>query len=388
MKDVMKKHSPLYSPQEAYQQRLEAGILLPDAAHLALILVLQRLYESLMASVASESNKRSHQWHHKLKPAVIKQFFAPSSPVCENLYIWGEVGRGKSMLMDLFCACLPADFPYQRVHYHAFMADIHHRLHTQRQNGKDTADALAPIARDTAIRLKLLCLDEFQVQDIADAMILSRLFSLLLDAGLTVITTSNRPPQDLYKNGLQREYFLKFIDLVKQRFSICELQSPTDYRLQKAQDAPRYFFPLTPENAAQIEQRFAALQTTSVAPLTLYVNDRALVLPHTAQSIAQRIAWCSFDELCRTPLGAEDYAAIAEHFHTLFLVDIPALTREDRNEAKRFVTLIDTLYEYKTEVIFLAATAPEGLYSMGDGNFEFQRTVSRIHEMQSVGGKR
>ena len=208
-------------------------------------------------------------------------------------------------------------------------------------------------------------------------MILSRLFTLMLDAGLSVVTTSNRKPDDLYLHGLQRESFLPFISLVKKRFRVMELLSPTDYRMQKLRGNPTYF---TPENnITTLEKIFTSLSNQHPAPNTLHVNGREVILPHTAGGMA----WCSFDALCRQPLGAADYEALASEFHTVFLTGIPQMTREDRNEAKRFVTLIDTLYEHKTRLLCAAATIPDALYPAGDGSFEFHRTASRLHEMQS-----
>lgn len=347
------------SPTDAYQQRLANGQLQADDAHGFIIERLQWLYDDLLADDAPKN--------------LLARLRNKPKASATSLYIWGEVGRGKSMLMDLLVECLPPSFPHKRIHYHAFMADIHHRLHA---NGGG-ADALKPVAEAIAKDLRLLCLDEFQVTDIADAMILARLFTLLLDAGLVVITTSNRKPDDLYQNGLQREYFLKFIELVKARFKVLEVRSPHDYRMRKLRGKQTYFTPA--DNIAELHSMFDSLRTQSPQPYTLTVNQRSLTLPITANGVA----WCSFDELCKAALGAEDYATIAAEFNTVFLVGIPKMTREDRNEAKRFVTLIDTLYEHKTRLFCAAAVPAEQLYPTGDGSFEFARTVSRLHEMAS-----
>jgi cell division protein ZapE len=347
------------SPTESYQQRLANGQLQADAAHAFIIEKLQTLYNQLLTDDTPKG--------------LLARLRAKPKAAATNFYIWGEVGRGKSMLMDLLVECVPESVPHRRIHYHAFMADIHHRLHA---NGGGE-DALKPLAEAIAKDLRLLCLDEFQVTDIADAMILARLFTLLLDAGLTVITTSNRKPDDLYQNGLQREYFLKFIELVKARFKVLEVRSPHDYRMHKLKGKQAYFTPA--DNVAELQMIFNSLRTQTAAPHTLTVNQRNFTLPITANGMA----WCRFDELCRAALGAEDYAALAAEFHTLFLVEIPQMTREDRNEAKRFVTLIDTLYEHKTRLFCTAAVPAEQLYPTGDGHFEFARTVSRLHEMGS-----
>ncbi len=350
------------TPQKSYEERLASGQLQPDPAQAELVAVLDHLYTQLLAA-----------------PTPRRWFGRKPKSHAQNLYIHGEVGRGKSMAMDLMVACLPAEFPYRRVHFHAFMAEIHHRLHTLRQTDTHTADALKPIAMEYAKNLRLLCLDEFQAQDIADAMILSRLFTLMLDAGLCVVTTSNRIPDDLYKNGLQRESFLPFIALVKARFRVFQLLSPQDYRMQKLRGNPTYFTP--EDNLAPLEKIFRALTTTAPSQSILQVNGREVVLPITASGVA----WCSFDALCRQPLGAADYTALASEFHTVFLYGIPRMNREDRNEAKRFVTLIDTLYEHKTRLLCAAASVPDELYTKGDASFEFRRTASRLHEMQSEG---
>lgn len=326
---------------------------------------LQLLYDRLIAVENDKTGWRN--WFTRKPQAVFG-----------SVYIWGDVGRGKSMLMDMFAACLPDGFPYRRLHYHAFMAEIHHQLHEQRKAGADTTDALKPVALGYAMTLRLLCLDEFQVTDIADAMILSRLFTLLLDAGLVIVTTSNRPPEDLYKDGLQRQNFLKFIDLVKARFQVLHLESPHDYRMQKLQGHPTYFTPA--DNIAELKSIFDSLCTLPPVPCTLTIHAREVILPITTGDTA----WCHFDELCRQPLGAEDYAELATEFHTIFLIGIPQLTREDRNEAKRFVTLIDTLYEHKTRLLCSADTLPEQIYPSGDGSFEFARTISRLREMGSA----
>ncbi len=348
------------SPLETYKR----SNLAADDAQLAVMEQLQALYDRL---TSVDTNKAGWlNWFQRKRQSTL-----------QSLYLWGDVGRGKSMLMDIFAASMPEGFPCRRVHYHAFMAEIHHQLHEQRQKGADIADALKPVALNYAMTLRLLCLDEFQVTDIADAMILSRLFTLLLDAGLVVVTTSNRPPDELYKNGLQRDQFLKFIALVKQRFDVLELNSPHDYRLQKLQGHPVYFTP--GNNISELKSIFESLCTQYPAPSALLVNGREVTLPFTANGMA----WCHFDDLCRKPLGAEDYAALAAEFHTVFLIGIPKMTREDRNEAKRFVTLIDTLYEHKTRLLAAADALPDELYPTGDGSFEFQRTASRLHEMQS-----
>lgn len=307
-----------------------------------------------------------------------------AKPAASGLYLYGEVGRGKSMLMDAFFAASPVK-KKRRVHFHAFMQEVHRRIHALREQykkDKKQADFLPRVAQAIAKEAELLCFDEMQVKDIADAMILSRLFTLMLEEGITVVATSNRPPQDLYKDGLKRENFLPFIDLLNARLTVHHLASGTDYRREKvAALKSTYVHPLGKKADAFLKNLFDDLSNGQQPQAeTLEVNGRDLVLPRTSG----HIAWCSFAELCEQPLGAADYLAIAEHFDTLLLSDIPALSKAKRNEATRFITLIDALYEHKVKLIATAAAAPDALYPAGDNAFEFQRTASRLTEMQSA----
>lgn len=296
----------------------------------------------------------------------------------QSVYLWGDVGRGKSMLMDLFYDHLPDSIRSRRIHYHAFMTEIHEALHRIRKEQPDLQDPLPHIAAEFAEQCRVLCLDEFQVTDIADAMILSRLFAALLEEGVITVTTSNRPPDSLYANGLQRESFLPFIALVKERFEVLALEHDQDYRLIKLRGSEVYLQPGS--NVKPLQEIFDSLRRHEPQPATLHVKGREVVLKKTADGMA----WASFDELCAKALGAEDYNTLAREFHTLFLTHIPRLTPENRNEAKRFVTLIDALYEQRTRLICSADAAPHELYEKGDGHFEFQRTISRLMEMQSA----
>ena len=284
------------------------------------------------------------------------------------------------MLMDLFYDAAPLAEPQKRrLHFHRFMAEIHAALHQQRQNHPQDNDPLLTVAQNLCAQTRLLCLDELQVSDITDAMILSRLFTLLFERGLTLVTTSNRPPQDLYLNGLQRESFLPFTALLKQTLTVYELKSPTDYRYEKLRSSPVFF---SPDNSAAnscLDQLRVALCSTPLETETLDIQGRGLPLRSSGD-----LAETDFATLCNQARGAEDYETLARRFHTLILRHIPQLTQEDRNEAKRFVTLIDTLYEHKVKLLCSAATPINEIYPAGDGSFEFHRTVSRLMEMQSA----
>ncbi|WP_239520607.1 cell division protein ZapE [Pseudooceanicola aestuarii] len=298
---------------------------------------------------------------------------APEPP--RGLYIWGGVGRGKSMLMDLFAQSL--DVPHRRVHFHAFMQEIHEGMHAARAS--NTADSLAPVAARVAEEVRVLAFDEMQISDIADAMIVGRLFEALFAAGVVVVTTSNRHPDDLYKDGLQRERFVPFIALVKEKMVVHELASPRDYRQNRLSGSPVYFTPANAEARAAIAAIWEDLTGGEGAPLVLKVKGRDVTLPAYRNGVAR----AKFHDLCGRMLGPGDYLAIADAVRVLILEDIPRLGRSNFNEAKRFVTLIDALYEARVRFICSAADAPESLYLEGEGAFEFERTASRLREMQA-----
>ena len=299
-------------------------------------------------------------------------------PAPQGLYIYGEVGRGKSMLMDLFFDVAPVEAK-RRVHFHAFMQDVHRRLHEWRK--ANAGDPLQPLAQELAREAWLLCFDEFQVSDIADAMILGRLFQALFEAGVVVVATSNRPPRDLYKDGLQRERFLPFIALIEEKLDVLELAGAVDYRLDRLKDHRLYHVPPGPEAEAALAAAFADLTAGAAGtPEEISVLGRRLRVPRAAR----RVAWFGFEELCGRPLGPADYLAIADHFDAVILSDVPRMGRDRRDVAKRFVTLIDALYDRRVRFLCSAEDEPEGLYPAGDGAFEFQRTASRLQEMQSA----
>jgi cell division protein ZapE len=306
---------------------------------------------------------------------------APEPP--RGIYLWGDVGRGKSMLMDLLFECVDIRRK-RRVHFHEFMLEVHERLNLERQ--KDTADPVVAVAEAMVEDVRLLAFDEMVVNNPADAMILSRLFTEMMGHGLTVVATSNRPPKDLYKDGLNRQLFLPFIALIEERMDVLALNGPVDYRLDRLGSMETWLVPNGPEATTALSAAFFRLTDYPV-------EDRAKVpscdLPvkggrevHVPKCL-KGVAVFSFKRLCGEARGASDYLAIAHRFHTVILVGIPRLGPDNRNEAARFVTLIDALYENRVKLLAAADAAPDELYTAGDGAFEFQRTVSRLHEMAS-----
>ncbi|MEE3071968.1 MAG: cell division protein ZapE, partial [Pseudomonadota bacterium] len=271
------------------------------------------------------------------------------------------------------------DVPARRVHFHAFMQEIHAAMHKARADGVE--DALKPVAKSIIDEVKLLAFDEMQITDITDAMIVGRLFQMLFDAGVVVVTTSNRVPDDLYKNGLNRQLFLPFIAMIKEKLVVWEMVSPRDYRQNRLAGTPSYFYPADTDARSEIASIWQDLTGGKSSALHLTVKGRTVELPDFHNGVAK----VRFHDLCGKPLGPADYLAIAEAVRVLILQDIPILGRSNFNEAKRFVTLIDALYEAKVRLIASAADRPEMLYVEGDGVFEFERTASRLREMQSEG---
>jgi cell division protein ZapE len=307
-----------------------------------------------------------------LQKPIKKGFFKTAKPI-KGIYLWGGVGRGKTMIMDLFYDALPIDQKL-RVHFNIFMMDVHSNIKLLREDGQGK-DPLQSIARDIADKTRLLCFDEFQVYDIADAMVLSELFKHLFHHGVCVIATSNVAPDNLYKDGLQRSRFLPFIPLVKKHMHVCHLDSPTDYRQQAIREDGVYFI----QNKAKMDALFAKLTFPHQSkPIDFKIGKRDI---HIEKSI-DSFAWLSFAELCEKPRGVPDYKALSEAYKTVFIHNIPRMGYDRRNELKRFIILIDTLYDAQCRVVINAETEPQKLYHGKDHAFEFERTISRLLEMQ------
>ena len=358
-------------PSAAYNQLVGLGEIDRDPAQLAVLSHLDQLCDAL---AALPSRKAGLGWLFGRKPVMPR-----------GLYLWGSVGRGKTMLMDLMVDYAPIEKKI-RLHFQSFMADVHRRIHDIRERMKrgemKEADPITPVAQSIAQEISLLCLDEFSVSDIADAMILGRLFKALFAEGIVLVTTSNIPPDHLYEGGLNRALFLPFIEVLKQAVTIVELDAPLDYRLGKTIESRCYFSPDTDQARDNFNHIFD--QMTAGKALhreTLDVLGHSLKIDATSSGIAR----CSYDSLCKKPLGANDFIAIAERFHTVFIDHIPVIDPDNHNEAKRFIAMIDAFYDRSVKLYATAAAPPEQLYraQAGRESFEFDRTVSRLIEMQS-----
>ena len=353
-----------------YERLVVAGELKPDPDQRRIAERLDRLAREL----EDQPTKGSVLWRMMgRKPDPVR-----------GVYLWGGVGRGKSMLMDLLYGCAQVRSK-RRVHFHEFMLDVHDRLRAER--AKEEGDPIQPVAAAIAGEAKLLAFDEMVVNNTADAAILSRLFMGIIDAGTTVVTTSNRPPVDLYIDGLNRDLFMPFVALIEQQLDVLSLNGPCDYRLDRLAGFPTWYAPLGDAATEAVSAAFFRLtdyppsDAVHVPACELKISGgRAIHVPKALKGVAV----FSFKRLCGEPRGAPDYLAIARAFHTVIVVGIPIMGPDRRDQAARFKVLIDALYEHKVKLLATADAAPEQLYPAGDGAFEFERTVSRLIEMQSA----
>jgi cell division protein ZapE len=350
----------------AYDELITANELKPDPAQESAVSALDRLAASIGGT------------------GFFARLFGSKGEWPAGVYLWGGVGRGKSMLMELAFEQIPVE-PKRRVHFHQFMLETHGRLRLARE--REEGDPIEPVAEQIANEAKLFCFDEMQVTNPADAMILSRLFGKLLEFDVKVVTTSNRPPNDLYQGGLNRELFVPFIQLIEKKMLLVEVNGPTDYRLDRLTGVEVWHVPNGPEATAALSRAFFQLTDYPVEDRAKVPTEdidvgggRTLHVPKSLKGVAV----FSFKRLCGEPRGAADYLAIARRYHTVIIVGIPVMGPEMRNEAARFVTLIDALYEHRVKLLAAADAEPEGLYQAGDGSFEFLRTVSRLEEMRSA----
>jgi cell division protein ZapE len=358
-----------------YDALVASGAIERDPAQVALV----RRLDALALSLGEHRLARKSSalgWMFGRRP--------PPSPI-KGHYVWGSVGRGKTMLMDLFFEALPVRRK-RRVHFHAFMSDVHERIHAWRQALKAGEvrgdDPIRPVAEALAEEAWVLCFDEFAVSDIADAMILGRLFTALFEHGVVVVATSNVEPRHLYEGGLNRTLFLPFIKLLQERMDVVRLDARTDFRLEKLAGSPVYHVPADERARAALDEAFHKLTgRRGGEPAQLTVKGRIVEVPDAAGGVAR----FSFADLCAQPLGAADYLAVAQDFHTLILDDIPRMGFDRRNEAKRFIILVDALYETRVKLLASAEAEPQDLYGAETGReaFEFHRTASRLIEMRS-----
>ena len=348
-----------------YRREVANGRLRQDPAQVEAVLLLSEIRRCL------ESEARA-------KKSLFGRFTHRAASAPKGLYLFGEVGSGKSMLMDMFFAATQINGK-RRVHFHAFMQEIHHALDIERK--RKTTDPTAKIARDIAAKVRLLCFDELQITNIADAMIVGQVFAGIFAQGVTVVTTSNRAPDSLYKNGLNRTLFLPFIALIEQRLSVHRLMTELDYRRTLLRREQTWFCPLGKASTTALDRLWLDLSKGQETAHEISVNGRKLLLPRYCNAMAR----ATFKDLCSSALGPADFLAIANEINVLLIDNIPCLSAENNNEAARFVTLIDALYEARSCLICSAETAPETLYPTGLGAFEFRRTASRLAEMQSIG---
>ncbi len=357
-----------------YAARVTAGELTPDSCQRVAVKLLQGVLDRLAAPQTKSDSGLARRLLARFRPP----------PPLHGVYLWGDVGRGKTMLMDMFFEAAPIENK-RRSHFHAFMADTHERLHLARRSATNgDVDPVAQVAADIASETRLLCFDEFVVNDVADASILARLFTHLIEAGVIVVATSNVEPSRLYEGGRNRDLFLPFIALLQSRLDIKRLDAPKDFRTEKGRVGDVYFTPLGVAASTALDHLFLTLAGVAEgAPATIEVKRRAIFIPQAAG----RVVRFGFNDICAQPLSAGDYLALTQHYDSWMVDNIPVLTADQRNEARRLITLIDVLYEAQVLLAISAAAEPAALY-MAPGGAEahdFARAVSRLTEMRTRG---
>jgi len=349
-------------PSQRYQSYLQSGKLIADATQQEIVAYFDVLFHHL-----------NNQYRQRFLSRIYRSVGIKQIPV-KGLYLWGDVGRGKTFLMDLFFHSLPFT-QKTRLHFHRFMNYVHHAMHDYQGH----KDPLKHIAREFANHSIVLCFDELYVSDIADAMILSELFHHLFEAGVTLVATSNLPPQDLYLNGLQRDKFLPTISLINQHTKVMEIKGALDYRLQNLTQSQIYHYPLNDEAERNLSHYFQLLAPEQNGEKTLIINERSLATIDCADGVV----WFTFETLCQTARSAMDYVEIARCFHTVLLSGVKEMGPQREDAARRFISLIDELYDHQVKLIISAQAPLLGLYKGERHVFEFQRTISRLTEMQS-----
>ncbi|MEX0374927.1 cell division protein ZapE [Spiribacter pallidus] len=353
------------TPGQRYQQDLTESGFEPDEAQRQAVVALEALYEQLLETPEPAGGLRGWWQRRRQDPTGIP-----------GLYLWGGVGRGKTYLMDMFYECLPAAVGKRRAHFHRFMQSAHERLRVLRAQ----QDPLRRLAAEWAADTRVLCFDEFFVSDIADAMVLSGLLHGLVEEGVTLVATSNVPPESLYRDGLQRDRFLPAIDLLESHTRVLNVDGGVDYRLRLLSRAPVYHVPADEHAHRRLAETFEAIcpEREHSEPM-LTINQRRI----TARAVGDGVLWCDFDALCKGPRSPDDYVEIARQFHTVLLWRVPILDRDLEDAARRFIALVDEFYDRGVKLVIAADAEIDWLYRGARLRFEFRRTVSRLREMQS-----